>query len=255
MTGSVSRVSIESPEEVPAVGGGEPAYVRIAAELRSRIHAGDPGVGDPLPPERELCVEFGVSRMTVRRALGVLEREGRVHREATRGTFVSEPRVQLRLGSFSQEVARAGRHPGAELFWAEERAADDAVADGLGVEAGAVVYALQRLRRSDDEPLALETTYYRADLVPGLLDGDLTGSLWEEVRRRFGLTLARTSAALEVVVLDGEASAHLGGRLASGGLQLTRRTYLDTGECLEFAIDVYRADRVSLVIERAVDDA
>ncbi|MFJ4175899.1 GntR family transcriptional regulator [Microbacterium sp. NPDC089696] len=248
-------MSIESPEEVPAVGGGEPAYVRIAAELRSRIRAGDPGVGDPLPPERELCVEFGVSRMTVRRALGVLEREGRVHREATRGTFVSEPRVQLRLGSFSQEVARAGRQPGAELFWAEERAADDAVADGLGVAAGAMVYALQRLRRSDDEPLALETTYYRADLVPGLLDGDLTGSLWEEVRRRFGLTLARTSAALEVVVLDGEASAHLGGRLASGGLQLTRRTYLDTGECLEFAIDVYRADRVSLVIERAVDDA
>lgn len=249
----MSRVSIEAPEENPSVTGGEPAYVRIAGALRTRIREGALAAGDPLPPERELCVEFGVSRMTVRRALGVLEREGTVHREATRGTFVSEPRVELRLGSFSQEVSRAGRHPGAELFWAEERTADDQVADGLGVPVGTLVYALQRLRRSDEEPLALETTYYRADLVPGLLEGDLSGSLWEEVRRRFGLTLARTTAALEVVVLDGEAGTHLGGRPESGGLQLTRRTYLATGECVEFAVDVYRADRVSLIIEREVD--
>lgn len=247
-------MTTDAAEEFTTAKSGEPAYLRIAGALRSRIDAGEFALGSPLPPERDLCVELGVSRMTVRRALGVLEQDGRVHRDGTRGTFVSEPRVQLRLGSFSQEVARAGRQPGAELFWAEERVADAAVAAGLDVAVGHRVYALQRLRRSDDEPLAVETTYYRADLVPGLLDGDLTGSLWEEVRRRFHLRLARTTAELEVVVLDTETSAHLGSRHASGGLQLTRRTFVDSGECLEYAVDVYRADRVSLIIERSVDE-
>lgn len=253
MGGSVSIVISKSAEEFTKAKSAEPAYTRIAAEIRARIQSGEFVVGDSLPPERELCVEFGVSRMTVRRALGVLEREGRVHRDATRGTFVSEPRVQLRLGSFSQEVARAGRQPGAELFWAEERRADDEIADGLAVKPGHAVYALQRLRRSNDEPLALETTYYRADLVPGLLDGDLTGSLWEAIRERFDVTLTRTSAELEVIVLDAETSALLGASRAAGGLQLTRRTFTDAGECLEFAVDIYRADRVSLVLERSVD--
>ena len=245
---------MESAEELTKAKSAEPAYARIAAEIRQSIQSGEFAVGDALPPERELCVEFGVSRMTVRRALGVLEREGRVHRDATRGTFVSEPRVQLRLGSFSQEVARAGRQPGAELFWAEERRADDEAALGLGVSAGHPIYALQRLRRSNDEPLAVETTYYRADLVPGLLEGDLSGSLWEEVRRRFDVRLTRTVAELEVVVLDAEMSVHLGARQAAGGLQLTRRTFTDGDECIEYAVDVYRADRVSLIIERAIDD-
>lgn len=254
MAGSVSMVTTDAAAEFTAAKPGEPAYLRIASELRTRIESGEFPLGSPLPAERELCVELGVSRMTARRALGVLEQDGRVHRDGTRGTFVSEPRVRLRLGSFSQEVARAGRQPGAELFWAEERPADAAVAAGLGVDTGHPVYALRRLRRSNDEPLAVETTYYRADLVPGLLDGDLSGSLWEEVRRRFDITLSRTSAELEVVVLDAETSAHLGSRHASGGLQLTRRTFTDSGACLEFAVDVYRADRVSLIIERSVDD-
>lgn len=161
--------------------------------------------------------------------------------------------MRLRLGSFSHEVARAGRQPGAELFWAEERRANDEVAVGLGVNPGHPVYALRRLRRSSGEPLAVETTYYRADLVPRLLEGDLSGSLWDEVRTRYRLKLARTSAELEVVVLDAENSRHLGTRQAAGGLQLTRRTFTESGECVEYAVDVYRADRVSLIIERAVD--
>ncbi|MFS0911009.1 GntR family transcriptional regulator [Microbacterium sp. 179-I 3D2 NHS] len=239
---------------LPSASGAMAAYLRIADELRARITAGEFPLDRPLPPERELCVELGVSRMTLRRALAVLEHDGRVHRDATRGTFVSAPRVQLRLGSFSQEVVRAGRSPGAELFWAEERAATAEVAAGLDVPQRHPVYALQRLRRSDDDPLAVETTYYRADLVPGLLDGDLTGSLWGEIRRRYGLRLARTSAELEVVVLDAEISGHLGARQAAGGLQLTRRTFLETGVCVEYAVDVYRSDRVSLLIERTVDD-
>ena len=253
MAGSVSMVTTDAAAEFTAAKPGEPAYLRIASELRTRIESGEFPLGSPLPAERELCVELGVSRMTVRRALGVLEQDGRVHRDGTRGTFVSEPRVRLRLGSSHRRSPR--RAPAWRRAVLGGRTASGCRRRGRPrSRAGHPVYALRRLRRSNDEPLAVETTYYRADLVPGLLDGDLSGSLWEEVRRRFDITLSRTSAELEVVVLDSETSAHLGSRHASGGLQLTRRTFTDSGACLEFAVDVYRADRVSLIIERSVDD-
>ncbi|MGN6218859.1 MAG: GntR family transcriptional regulator [Microbacterium sp.] len=232
----------------------EPAYLRIAEELREQIASGQLDPNDPLPPERDLCVDHNVSRMTARRALTVLESEGLIYRSATRGTFVSEPRVQLRLGSFSQEISRAGKQPGAQLIWSETQSATTGVARALGIATDADVYALQRLRSSNGEPLALETTYYPSDLVPGFLDGDLSGSLWTEIRGRFGVVVARTTARLEVIALDTTLAEQLGARPASSGLLLTRRTFTADGRCMEYAQDVYRADRVSLVIDRAVDE-
>lgn len=231
-----------------------PAYLRIAAALRDAITAGELLPRSALPPERELCQEYGVSRMTARRAFDVLESEGLVYKSGTRGTFVAEPRIQLRLGSFSQEVTRSGRHPGAELLWAEERSADTVVANMLGLDLGAPVHALHRLRHSDGEPLALETTYYPADLTPGFLSGDLSGSLWEELRQRYGIHPGRAVANLEVVVLDAAASQYLAARQAAAGMRLIRQTYDTSGRCFEYATDLYRADRISLVIERSVDD-
>lgn len=232
----------------------EPAYMRIATALREAIGRGDLAPHSALPPERELCLEYGVSRMTARRAFGVLESAGLVYKSATRGTFVSEPRVELRLGSFSQEVSRSGRQPGAELLWAEERPATPLVAHSLEIMANTPVHALYRLRRSDDEPLALETTYYPSDLTPGLLSGNLTGSLWDELKKRYGIIPSRTVAKLEVVVLDEMASKHLGSRPAAAGMQLIRRTFDTNGRCFEYATDLYRADRISLVIERSIND-
>jgi GntR family transcriptional regulator len=230
-----------------------PAYLRIAGDLRDRINSGELRSGEMIAPERDLCQSYEVSRMTVRRALELLESEGLVHRDTTRGTFVSEPRVQLRIGSFSREVARAGRHASAELIWSREIPASPTAARMLGVPEGSPLAALQRLRRSDEEALALETTYYPADVVPGLLEGSLGGSLWDEIRSRYHVGFARTTARVEVVSLDATTSRLLETRVAAGGVQLTRQTFDTDGRCIEYAVDLYRADRVSLVIERTIE--
>lgn len=248
----MSRDECEPGMSEPA--GSAPAYLRIAAVLRVRIESGLLAPHDALPPERELCVEFSVSRMTARQALVVLEREGLAYRSATRGTFVAEPRLAFRLGSFSTEVVRAGHQPGALLLWAQSRPAEVGVAAALGLAAGEPLHVLQRLRRSDDEPIALETTYYPAHLTPGLLDGDLTGSLWTELRERYDTVPATTTARMEVVVLDASAARHLATRQAAPGLQLIRHTYTSDGRCVEYAQDLYRADRVAFTMERDVSD-
>jgi GntR family transcriptional regulator len=225
-----------------------PRYIAIASLVRDRIATEQLGPHTLLPSERELAEQHGVSRMTARQALSLLESEGVVYRRPPRGTFVAEPRVRFHIGSFSEEVSRLGRRPAARLLWAEHQHPTPAVRMALGLDDIAMVNVFHRLRTVDEVPFALETTFLPADLTPGILDEPNDGSLWAVLRNRYGIDLARSTAVLESIVLDDSSSAHLGVRAGSAGTLLTRRTEDATGRCVEYARDVYRADRASFEV-------
>lgn len=224
----------------------------IAADVRDRIVTEQLGPHTLLPSERELAEVHGVSRMTARQALSLLESEGVVYRKPPRGTFVAEPRVRFHVGSFSEEVARMGRRPAAQLLWAERQVATPAVRLALGLADGDSVHAFHRLRSVDDVPFALETTFLPADLTPGILDEPDDGSLWAVLRSRYDIDLARSTAVLESIVLDDASSVQLGVRAGSAGTLLTRRTEDANGRCVEYARDVYRADRAAFEVSEVL---
>lgn len=226
--------------------------MRIAAALRERIEAGELAPHTLVPSERELSRDFGISRMTARQALVVLEGEGAVYRRPPRGTFVAEPRLPLHLGSFSYEIARSGHRPTAEVLWAERQVATPFVADALDLPRGADVHAIQRLRGVDGDPLAIETSYYPADLTPDLLDKSLDGSLWDLLAEQYDIHPARATATIEVITLDEPATRHLAVRTAAPGILLVRRTYDTNGSCIEFARDTYRADRAAFQFDTPI---
>jgi GntR family transcriptional regulator len=225
-----------------------PRYIAIAALLRDRIVGDQLGPHTLLPSERELAEQHQVSRMTARQALSLLESEGMVYRKPPRGTFVAEPRVTFHIGSFSKEVARQGRSPDATLLWAEHQEATAMVRRALDLDADATVHVFHRRRTVDNVPFALETTYLPAALTPGILDAPEDGSLWALLRDRYGIGLNSTTAVLESIVLDDNSSTQLGVRPGSAGTLLTRRTLDTTGRPVEYARDVYRADRTSFEV-------
>ena len=98
---------------------GRPAYQQIESQVTDAIVRGTLGPGDRLPPERDLALTLGVSRMTVRQAFDALARKGLVERGVGRGTFVTAPRVELdrteRVAGFSEQMERAGLEPSAVL--------------------------------------------------------------------------------------------------------------------------------------------
>ena len=239
----------------PHSGTSTPAYVAIASTLRDRIAVDSLAPHTLLPSERELCEEFGVSRMTARHALTLLENEGAVYRRPPRGTFVAEPRVTFRIGSFSDEITRVGRHPGAQVLWSAEQEPSSVVAEALALSSDAHVNALQRLRYADSEPIAIETTYFSAALTPGLLEGPLDGSLWAIIAERYGVVATDASASLQSIVIDDTSCRRLGVRSASSGVLLERRTYDADGQCFEFARDVYRADRATFEVTASIPRA
>ena len=139
-------------------------------------------------------------------------------------------------------------HPDAKLLWAENQEATATVRRALDLDADATVHVFHRLRTVDGVPFALETTYLPAALTPGILETSSDGSLWALLRDRYGIDLSRSTAVLESIVLDDNSSAQLGVRPGSAGTLLTRRTLDTTGRPIEYARDVYRADRTSFEV-------
>jgi GntR family transcriptional regulator len=225
-----------------------PRYIAIAEAVRDRIVTDQLGPHTLLPSERELAERHEVSRMTARQALTLLESEGVVYRKPPRGTFVAEPRVLFHIGSFSEEVSRLGLRPAARLLWAQNQRPSPSVRTALELDQDATVHVFHRLRTVDDVPFALETTYLPAELTPGILDSADEGSLWAQLRDRYGVKLARSTAVLESIVLDDGSSAQLNLRPGSAGTLLTRRTLDTTGRCIEYARDIYRADRTAFEV-------
>ena len=103
-----------------------------------------------LPPENELAKQFGVSRITIRRALGELEREGLVLREQGRGTFVNPASASIRISlvpgeEFNSIITRSGHRASVEVSDISVRPATQDEAEGLGIPRDSEICSVEKL--------------------------------------------------------------------------------------------------------------
>ena len=152
--------AVNTPAEVPATIDSRspvPKYYQLREILLDLIER-ELTVDAPVPSERELAARYGLSRMTARQAIEHLVSEGKLYRVQGRGTFVARPKIvmPLRLTSFSEDMRARGMIPGARDLGRRSIEAPAAVARELGVEAGAPIYVVERLRTADGVPMALE---------------------------------------------------------------------------------------------------
>jgi GntR family transcriptional regulator len=242
--------------EVVLVPGTGPLHLAIAEQVASAVASGQLVAGTRLPPERHLAESLGVSRMTVRQALGALERDGLVRRVVGRsgGTFVAEPKVERRPAStatagLSAELRRQGLAAGAELISAEVEPAGRRTAAALGLERGDRVVVILRLRLSGGKPLAVERSSLPVRLFPDIEDMDLGGSLYDLMDERFGLRPVRAVERLETAEARPSDARTLGVRRGAPIMLVERIGYSSDGTAVEFARDRFRGDRTRIVIE------
>jgi GntR family transcriptional regulator len=209
-------------------------------------------VGEAIPSERRLSVDFGVSRLTVRAALEELVREGYLERRHGSGTFVSEPKIaqQLTLTSFSDDMRRRGMVPGSHTLELRTVLAGALLGRALAVSPSARVLRIVRLRLADGAPMAIETLHVPADLVPGLTRAKLEGgSFYELLERDYDIVIASGLQTIEPWVTNEEESKVLGLPLHSPAFLFERTSRADDGRTVEFVRSVYRGDRYKLVTE------
>jgi GntR family transcriptional regulator len=153
-----------------------PYYIQIREILREYITSGQVEVGEQLPPETQLAEVFGVSRMTVRRALSELADDGMLRRMHGLGTVVASRRVVRdynRLLSFYEDAQRVGLSPSSHLQAREVVPAPPHIAEGLMLTSGAPTIHLTRLRYTEKQITAINEVYVSQALCPWLLDEDL----------------------------------------------------------------------------------
>lgn len=228
-----------------------PKYEAVADALGERVRT--LGAHDPLPTERELMTEFEVSRDTVRKAIQRLAARGLVYNIHGSGTYVADPAMiakTLRLTSFSEDMRERGLDPSSRVLAAERLPADENVARELGLEPGAPVHYLRRLRLAGGTPMAIESAYLTIEAAG--LDGlDPQGSVYDQLAAR-GSRIERATQTISAVNLDRNQAHILDQPIGAAAIRVDRTGYTDRGRAVERTETLFRGDRYSfeLVVSR-----
>ncbi len=223
-----------------------PLYHQLADELRKKMTGQRYKAGRALPSESTLCTRYGISRGTVREALRVLLREGLIERQRGLGTFVASTKIVHEAGtvmSFSRVMDASGKKPSAHVLEFRCYPAPDYIRSKLQLRPGAEIVYMQRLRFGDNEPILLEHSYFRLEIGEKLQDLDLNGPIYNMLEEKYHYVFLRTEYAIEAAL----AGKNEGRLLTIGAGQpvliMNRLVYLKDGMPVEYAEDVYRADR------------
>lgn len=220
-------------------------HERVRQLLAAEIRGLEPHTA--LPTERDLAKTHEVSRATIRLALDALGDAGLVYRVQGAGTFVAGPTISktASLHSFTEDMEIRGMTASSRLLAADEVAAGSSLATELGIGTTDRVYRVTRVRLADGEPMCLETAHIPAARAPGLLEHDLTHSLYE-VLRTYDLHIVGAEEVVKAVALDVGQSAMLGSAPGSPALRMHRIGVDERHSQVESTTSIYRADRYDL---------
>lgn len=240
-----TRMSASTP--AAAVDGlAAPLYVQIKQALRGHILDGRYPPLSRMPSESELQVRYGVSRITVRQALGDLQKEGLIFTLQGKGSFVARPKAcqnVTRLMGLAESFAPQGIEVLNDVLGLGTVPADEPVAAALGLAPQAPVTEIRRLRRLDREPVSLELTWVGVALGQRLAMADLgTRDVFQVLENDCGIELGHAELTLDAALADAELAQHLGIEPGAPVLHVERLTHDAAGRPLDYEHLYYRAD-------------
>ena len=228
-----------------------PLYLQIAAELHQKIERGRYQPGGLLPSESDLMARFGVSRVTVRLAIGRLAQEGLVERHRGKGTFVKGKRLQHDLNTlqgFHDALLLQGRATDMRLVRAEKRYLPAVVCKAMRTRARVGLF-LQRLHRIDGEPMALASTYLPRDALSLTREVLESRSSYEVIETVLGLPIDHARLSIRVGRADPDGSRHLNLPEAAVVLVMERISYGADDRACEHTVFQITPERYEFVLD------
>jgi GntR family transcriptional regulator len=230
-----------------------PRYQEIADELRARIQRGELATGARLETQRQLAKHFGVTLMTLRQALEVLEREQLIERRHGLGTFVAAPSIDydiLQLRRFAGDLSAQGEQVTTRLLGSGFVVGARRVTTALGVVHGARVLAVERLRLVDDRPLSLQRSFLPAHLGDEVVRADLALTpLAQILEYKLGITVARAREVVSAVRLGQREARELNAAPGAPAFESERVSYDAAGAPVVFDRVFIPGDRFRITRE------
>ena len=231
-----------------------PKYLQISAWLKELIQTGRYKAGERLPSEIELSKTCGVNRNTLRQAITELTTVGLLRKEKGTGTFVSPSPSGLkhkleRISSFRDMLGQSGITARTKVIGRRIANADDYVARSLFLGTSKKVLVIRRVRAGNGTPYIYEESYLPADMFDGILDLDLTGSMYDIISEHFGIVLARSKQTISAVNLIPPIAKILKVPVNAAAIFAESITFDDKSIPIELLYSYYRGDKYTLEIE------
>jgi len=230
---------------------GGPRYIQLRRHLERAITQGVLEPDTPLPSEREMALIAGLSRVTIRKAVEDLVRNKLIVQRRGSGTFVA-PKVQKlehslsRLTSFTEDMQRRGKSSDSEIILAGIYSPSPEEIVALGLHSGDMVARIERLRRADGVPVAIERSSISSNILPH--PEDVSISLYD-VLDELDMRPVRAIQRISATKLTPDQAKLLQVKNDDPALKIVRTGYLASGRVIEFTTGTYRGDAYDFVAE------
>lgn len=227
-----------------------PLYFRVYVVLEQRIRSGMWQKGQAMPSESDLAAEFGVSRVTIRNTMALLEDADLVIRQRGRGTFVNTRALEAQeadknYSGFEETIRELERTTSVDLHEFAESEVPERLTKALGKRA----LRIRRTRRSDGRPFSYSICYV-APQEAALLSAETLGNRTViSALEAEGFVFTRADQRLTAVAADAEAAEQLEIEAGSPLLEMVRSVFDAEGRLVEFIQIYYRPDMYEYRVE------
>lgn len=225
-----------------------PLYEQIKDYIMHRIQTGEFAPNTRLPSERDMAARFGVSRLTVSKAVKELEQAGWLYVQIGKGTYINDAPIHQEIAaltSFTEEMALRGQPTSSRVLRAEHTPPTEDIARALQIGPGVEVITLERVRYAASRPVALEASSFAATACPDILQQHdfARESLYTVLSRDYGLRLTYAEQSFEARAASSTEAHHLEVSEGAPVLAIHRITYTHDERPFEVVKSVYRGDR------------
>ena len=216
-----------------------PLYQQVKRYILKRVESGAWPEGHRLPSESQFARNFGLSRLTVHRAIRELFEDGVVVRTPGVGTFVASSRPQstvLEVRNIADEIRERGHDHDAKVHLLCSERIDQRLADAFNLPLGAEIFHSIVVHCENSVPVQLEDRFVNPSFAPGYVDQDLTKITPNEFLAHFGQP-DEVEHIFESVMPDVQIRRYLGMKKNESCLLLHRRTWV--GGLIATKVELY----------------
>ncbi|MDD3173985.1 MAG: GntR family transcriptional regulator [Herbinix sp.] len=226
-----------------------PLYIQLMNELEDKIRKEIYEPSEKLLTESEMSKKYGVSLITVRKALDLLTEKDLVERKQGKGTYVKKPKFSKNvhmLQSFSEMCEQMGVKPGAKMLENKIVKADEKTAGALGIDVESSVVYISRLRYANSEPVVLENNYFSLKYAV-LLDTKFDdNSLFKFLYEKYGFKVSASEKVIELCKATSKEASALQVKKGESLLRVKSIAFDSENKPLYTGVQIINGDRFCL---------